>query len=358
MLEVTWFFLAALPLVAYTVLDGFDLGVGILHHRVARTDAERKQVLASIGPVWDGNEVWLVVAGATLFLAFPVLFGVAFSGFYLPLTLVLWLLLFRALGIELRHLMPHRLFNTFWDASFTGASALLAFALGAALGNVVRGVSLDDQGHFFAPLWTDLWWPAPGVPGQTGVVDAYTLLTGLTAVVVLALHGALWLAHRVDGVVAERAKREARRLVVASLVLVVGLTVATLFVQPNLGANFGRYPVGLVAPLGGAVALSVLSVAVRGGRWQRAFRASAAWITALLASAAYAVFPYVLPARDPARHLHLSDAANDAPALSIALWWWIPGMLLAAGYCVVMYRALPLIAGSQQSVHRASHDGE
>jgi cytochrome d ubiquinol oxidase subunit II len=142
MLEVTWFFLAALPLVAYTVLDGFDLGVGILHHRVARTDAERKQVLASIGPVWDGNEVWLVVAGATLFLAFPVLFGVAFSGFYLPLTLVLWLLLFRALGIELRHLMPHRLFNTFWDASFTGASALLAFALGAALGNVVRGVSL------------------------------------------------------------------------------------------------------------------------------------------------------------------------------------------------------------------------
>jgi cytochrome d ubiquinol oxidase subunit II len=190
------------------------------------------------------------------------------------------------------------------------------------------------------------------------VVDAYTLLTGLTAVVVLALHGALWLAHRVDGVVAERAKREARRLVVASLVLVVGLTVATLFVQPNLGANFGRYPVGLVAPLGGAVALSVLSVAVRGGRWQRAFRASAAWITALLASAAYAVFPYVLPARDPARHLHLSDAANDAPALSIALWWWIPGMLLAAGYCVVMYRALPLIAGSQQSVHRASHDGE
>jgi cytochrome d ubiquinol oxidase subunit I len=212
MLEVTWFFLAALPLVAYTVLDGFDLGVGILHHRVARTDAERKQVLASIGPVWDGNEVWLVVAGATLFLAFPVLFGVAFSGFYLPLTLVLWLLVFRALGIELRHLLPHRLFNTFWDASFTGASALLAFALGAALGNVVRGVSLDDQGQFFAPLWTDLWWPAPGVPGQTGVVDAYTLLTGLTAVVVLALHGALWLAHRVEGVVAERAQREAREV--------------------------------------------------------------------------------------------------------------------------------------------------
>ena len=358
MLEVTWFFLAALPLVAYTVLDGFDLGVGILHHRVARTDAERKQVLASIGPVWDGNEVWLVVAGATLFLAFPVLFGVAFSGFYLPLTLVLWLLVFRALGIELRHLMPHRLFNTFWDASFTGASALLAFALGAALGNVVRGVSLDDQGQFFAPLWTDLWWPAPGVAGQTGVVDAYTLLTGIAAVVVLALHGALWLAHRVDGVVAERAQQEARRLVVVSGLLVVGLTVATLGVQPNLSANFGRYPVGLLAPVVGVAALSVLGLAVRGGNWQRAFRASAAWITGLLGSAAYAVFPYVLPARDASRSLHLSDAANDPGALSIALWWWVPGMLLAAGYCAVMYRALPRIAAHRQKREPSTGDAE
>lgn len=348
MLEVTWFFLAALPLVAYTVLDGFDLGVGILHHRVARTDAERKQVLASIGPVWDGNEVWLVVAGATLYLAFPRLFGVAFSGFYLPLTLVLWLLVFRALGIELRHLMPHRLFNTLWDASFTGASTLLAFALGAALGNVVRGVSLDDQGQFFAPLWTELWWPAPGVAGQTGVLDGYTLLTGLTAVVVLALHGALWLSHRVDGEVAERAQREARVLVVASLVLVMGLTVATLVVQPNLSANFGRYPAGLVAPVGGAVALALMGLAVRSERWHTAFRASAGWITALLASAAYAVFPYVLPARDATRSLHLSDAANDAGALSVALWWWIPGMLLAAGYCAVMYRLLPRITGPRR----------
>lgn len=343
MLEVTWFFLAALPLVAYTVLDGFDLGVGILHHRVARTDAERKQVLASIGPVWDGNEVWLVVAGATLYLAFPRLFGVAFSGFYLPLTLVLWLLVFRALGIELRHLKPHRLFNALWDASFTGASTLLAFALGAALGNVVRGVSLDEQGQFFAPLWTELWWPAPGVAGQTGVLDAYTLLTGLTAVVVLALHGALWLSHRVDGAVAERAQRDARGLLVVCGVLVVGLTVATLFVQPNLSANFARYPVGLLAPGAGVVALGVMGVAVRQGTWPRAFRASAAWITALLGSAAYAVFPYVLPARNPAHSLHASAAANDSGALSIALWWWIPGMLLAAGYCAVMYRALPRI---------------
>ena len=306
---------------------------------VENHDSFSRNVLEVLPVTVIGNGSNLLVSDAGV-RGIAVRLGVAFSGFYLPLTLVLWLLVFRALGIELRHLLPHRLFNTFWDASFTGASALLAFALGAALGNVVRGVSLDDQGQFFAPLWTDLWWPAPGVPGQTGVVDAYTLLTGLTAVVVLALHGALWLAHRVEGVVAERAQREARRLVVASLVLVVGLTAATLVVQPNLSANFGRYPLGLVAPMGGAVALGVLLWAV--GRF------------GLDDAQRRRVFPYVLPARDPARSLHLSDAANDAGALSIALWWWIPGMVLAAGYCVVMYRALPRITAPQRPSESAA----
>ncbi|MCA9534881.1 MAG: cytochrome d ubiquinol oxidase subunit II [Myxococcales bacterium] len=341
MLQVTWFVLAAIPLVAYTVLDGFDLGVGMLHHRVAHTDNERRAVLRSIGPIWDGNEVWLVVAGATLFLAFPVLFGVAFSGFYLPLTLVLWLLVFRALGIELRHLLPHPLFSAFWDASFAGASGLLAFALGAALGNVVRGVSLGADGQFFAPLWTSVWWPAPGAPGQVGVVDAYTALCGLTAVAVLALHGALWLAHRVDGTVAQRARADASRLLVASALLVASLTAATLFVQPNLRANLTARPLGLLAPLTGMGALAVLFFALRAGRFQRAFRASALFIAALLGSAAYAIFPYVLPARVPAHGLTLYAAANEAGALTVALTWWIPGVILGGAFCAYAYRFLP-----------------
>ncbi|MCA9575319.1 MAG: cytochrome d ubiquinol oxidase subunit II [Myxococcales bacterium] len=341
MLELTWFALTALPLIAYTVLDGFDLGVGMLHHRVARTDDERRAVLRSIGPVWDGNEVWLVVAGATLYLAFPVVFGVAFSGFYLPLTLVLWLLTFRALGIELRHLLPHPLFSALWDASFAGASGLLTFALGAALGNVVRGVSLDSEGQFFAPLWTSVWWPAPGVEGQVGVVDAYTALCGLSAVAVLALHGALWLAHRVDGVVGERARADTPTLLRAAGLLVTLLTGATLYVQPNLLHNLSARPVGLVAPLGGLGALGVLAAAIRTGRFRRAFRASAAFITALLASAAYAIFPYVLPAREAARGLTVHAAANHADALVTALYWWVPGALLGAAYCVFAYRSLP-----------------
>lgn len=341
MLQVTWFVFAAIPLVAYTVLDGFDLGVGMLHHRVAHTDEERRAVLGSIGPIWDGNEVWLVVAGATLFLAFPTLFGVAFSGFYLPLTLVLWLLMFRALGIELRHLLPHPLFSAFWDASFAGASGLLTFALGVALGNVVRGVSITEGGQFFAPLWTDVWWPAPGVTGQVGVVDAYTALSGLTAVAVLTQHGALWLAHRVDGAVAQRARRDLPRLWLASAVLVVALTAATAYVQPNLRANLSARPLGLLAPLAGSVALGVVAVAFRAGRLQRAFRASAVFISALLGSAAYAIFPYVLPARVPSRGLELHAVANDPASLTVALYWWVPGVLLGAGYCAYAYRTLP-----------------
>ena len=287
------------------------------------------------------GEVWLVVAGGTLFLAFPVLFAVAFSGFYLPLTLVLWLLIFRALGIELRHLLPHPLFSALWDASFAGASALLTFALGAALGCVVRGVSIDAEGHFFAPLWTKVWWPAPGAPGQVGVLDAYTALCGLSAVAVLALHGALWLSHRVEGVVATRAQADAPRLLGLSALLVTALTVATLYVQPNLASNLSSRPVGLLALATGLLALGVLGSALRAARYERAFWASSLFIVALLASAAYAIFPYVLPARDPSRGLTLYAAANHAGALTIALYWWIPGVLLGAGYCAFAYRMLP-----------------
>lgn len=352
MLETFWFGAVAFTLIVYAVLDGFDLGVGVLHVRVAKTDAERRQVLASIGPVWDGNEVWIVVAGATLYLGFPVLFGRAFSGFYLPLMITLWLLVFRALGIEMRHQLPHRLFDRMWDGAFTGASALLAFALGAALGNVVRGVSLDESGHFFAPLWTSLWWPAPGAEGATGVLDAYTLLCGLTTVALLSLHGALWLSHRVDGPVAARASADARRLLLVTIALVTALTAATFWVQPNLEANLAARPLGLVFPLGGLVAFGALTVSLRRGQPRRAFRASSAAIACLLASAAYAIFPDVLPAREAGRALTMSGAANHPGSLRVALYWWIPGVLLGLGWFVHLYRRLPA------TVHLEGHAEE
>src|SRR5271156_651655 len=154
-METLWFMIVAVMVAAYVVLDGFDLGVGAIYLGVARTGDDRRRALRAIGPVWDGNEVWLLVAGGTLYFAFPLLYASSFSGFYLPLMMVLWLLMLRGIGIELRAHMESPVWIPFWDFVFCSSSLLLAIFLGAALGNVVRGVPLDSSGYFFEPLWTN-----------------------------------------------------------------------------------------------------------------------------------------------------------------------------------------------------------
>src|SRR5665213_2787234 len=179
-----WFCLVAILIAGYVVLDGFDLGAGAIHLFIAKTDEERRSVLASIGPVWNGNEVWLLAAGGTLFFAFPSLYASGFSGFYLALMIVLWLLILRGIAIELRSHVNNDLWRSFWDVVFAGASALLAIFYGAALANVVRGVPLRSDGYFFLPLWTNL------LPGSdAGIIDWYSVLVGVTALVVLMVHG-------------------------------------------------------------------------------------------------------------------------------------------------------------------------
>src|SRR5260370_26613241 len=149
-----WFWTGALMLAAYATLDGFDLGAGIIYLLVARTDEERRAVLRSIGPVWDGNEVWLIAGAGVLFLAFPVLYASSFSGFYLPLMIVLWLFMLRGISLEFRNHLDSPVWAPGWDVGFAGASAALTGFLGAAIGNVVRGVPLGSTGYFFLPLWT------------------------------------------------------------------------------------------------------------------------------------------------------------------------------------------------------------
>lgn len=187
-----WFCLVALMLALYAVFDGFDLGVGILHLFAKRE--ERERLRESIGPYWHGNLVWLLAAGGTLYFAFPAAYARAFSGFYLPLILVLWLFVFRALGLELAEHVHHRVWKPFWGVCFGVASLLIAIVLGAALGNVIRGVSLDGRGRFFAPFWTDF-----GTEGRVGVLDWYTVLAGVVAALVLSFHGALWMAREPGG---------------------------------------------------------------------------------------------------------------------------------------------------------------
>ena len=245
MMGFIWFWLVAVMIVGYVVLDGFDLGVGVLHLFLVRTEAERKATLASIGPVWDGNEVWLLAGGGTLYFAFPLLYASAFSGFYLPLMIVLWLLVLRGVSLELRNHIDVGVWRALLDGVFGLASALLAIFYGAALANVLRGVPLNADGYFFLPLWTN-WQPGQ----QPGILDWYTVIGGLVALVALTLHGALWLTIKTSGDLEQRA----RKIVAPLWLLLVGLTsvslAATIAVRPASLDNYFRYPVTFVVPLG------------------------------------------------------------------------------------------------------------
>src|SRR5271170_1350778 len=219
---IAWFWLVAIMLTVYVLLDGFDLGAGAIHLLVAKTDAERRQVLASIGPVWDGNEVWLLAAGGTLYFAFPALYASGFSGFYLPLMMVLWLLILRGTSIEFRNHLHSAVWEPVWDFLFSASSLLLAVFFGAALANVVRGVPLDASGYFFEPLWTNFQ-----LGEETGILDWYTILVGVLALLALVLHGSLWIQLKTSGPVSKRAATLARQIwwsVAAVTAIVTALT--------------------------------------------------------------------------------------------------------------------------------------
>jgi cytochrome d ubiquinol oxidase subunit II len=332
-MEAVWYALIAFMLIAYVVLDGFDLGAGMVHLWVARDDAERRTVLAAIGPVWDGNEVWLIAAGGVLVFAFPRAYAAAFSGFYLPLMMALWLLVGRGLSIELRPQEPSSLWRAFWDAAFACSSALLALVLGLALGNLVRGVPLDGGGYFAAPLFTNL---AVG----PGIIDWYTLLVGSFALCTLATHGALYLAWKCDGTVGERTSRLVVPLGVGALMFGVGTTVATAFVQPSMLrqalARPAAWPWVLLA-LAGPV---LVAIARRRRAELYAFVGSCAFIAGLLALMAVTLYPNILRSTvAESFSITAHNAASGRAGLRAGLYWWVPSIAIAVGYFVYLFRS-------------------
>jgi cytochrome d ubiquinol oxidase subunit II len=333
MLEL-WFAIVAVMLTLYVVLDGFDMGAGMLHLLAARTDGERRQVLAAIGPYWDGNEVWLLAMGGALFVAFPRVLASGLSGFYFAIFLVLWCLILRGAAIEFRSHVAHALWRAFWDAVFGGASALLAVFFGAALGNLLRGLPLDGAGWFSLALFTDFSARLP-----VGLLDWYTVLVGVYALVALAAHGAAYLAWRTDGPVQERGRAWRGRLAPAVVALWPVMTAATVAVDRELFANFAARPVAWGAAavaLGGAV---MLLAAPRRGADRAAFLGSCAFLAGLLGATAAALFPVLLRCvGDPGLSLTVHNSANDTPGLRIALGWWIVGFPLALLYFAVLFR--------------------
>jgi cytochrome d ubiquinol oxidase subunit II len=335
-MEALWFAIVSLMLTVYAVLDGFDFGVGVLHRFVARTDEERRTVLAAIGPVWDGNEVWLVAAAGVLFMTFPRAYAAAFSGFYMALMIVLWLLILRGVSIELRSHDENPLWREFWDTIFSFSSILLAVVLGTSLGNVVRGVPLDGSGYFAIPLFTDF---RPGK--QPGVFDWYTLLVGVFTLCVLAGHGALYLTWKTAGPVQSRSRTWARRTWRVVVPVWVLVTLATAWLQPEIFTNLLVRPwsAGLVLlMLGGLVGVFYFS---KRGRDLPAFLSSSAFVVGLVTVTLANNYPFWLRSTiDRSYGLTAAGTASNRYGLGVGLVWWTVGITLAGGYYIYLFRSI------------------
>jgi cytochrome d ubiquinol oxidase subunit II len=346
-METILFAMVAAMLTVYVVLDGFDFGVGILHRLVARTDEERRTVLAAIEPVWDGNEVWLVATAGVLFMGFPRVYSAAFSGFYLALMFVLWLFIVRGIAVSSRSQQDNPLWREFWDTAFSVSSGLLAIVLGASLGNMVRGVPLDATGFFAIPLFTDF---QPGV--EPGIFDWYTTLVGVFTLCVLAGHGALYLVWKTTGPVQARSAAWARKIWLTVLPLWVLVTLATVWLQPEIYANVLARPWSLgfvLLTLGG---LSGALFFLRRGRELSAFLSSSAFLLGLLAATMTGSYPIWLRSTlDPDHSLTAANAAVQSYALQVGLVWLSLGIALAGGYFVYLFRSVRGKVGSGAEEH-------
>lgn len=332
-MEILWFCIIAYMIVMYVVLDGFDLGAGILHLFVAKNEKERQGVLASIGPVWDGNEVWLLAAGGTLFFAFPKLYASSFSGFYLPLMIVLWLLMLRGLGIELRHHVHHPMWHAFWDGAFALGSTLLAIFFGAALGNVVRGVPLNAEGYFFEPLWTTFT-----VVPDAGILDWFTVTMGLVALLTLTVHGANYLAMKNEGEVQRKSRRIAGVAWWGVLLTSAIALIATSSIRPEIWTNYIHHVWGYLFPMAGMTGLAGMIYFNKKANDTRAFLSSSLFIGGMLASTAFGLFPNLLPASTGAEfNLTAYNTKAGDYGLGVGVVWWSIGTVLVIGYFTYLF---------------------
>jgi cytochrome d ubiquinol oxidase subunit II len=320
--SVAGFIAIAFMLTMYVLLDGYDLGVAAIAPLIARSDRERAATMAGIGPFWNGNEVWLIAAGAALFALFPVAYASSFSGFYLPFIVVLWLLMFRGIALELRGHLPSEVWHQFWDAAFCLSSALLIFVFGIALGNLLRGVPLDAAGYFQGTF--------------AFLLNPYALLVGVFALATLCVHGAAFVAMRIEGKLAARALRIVARG--SWLVLILYLAVTALTVSMNAPL---RAPWLFAMPLLSLIALAAMWRSARAGRAGAAFVMSSCFIATLLAACAGTIFPYLLPAF-PARSSGISifAAAPSEAALACALTATLIGIAGVAVYAPIVWRRM------------------
>jgi cytochrome d ubiquinol oxidase subunit II len=329
-----WFGIAAVTLATYVVMDGFDFGAGALHLFVARNDTERRQVLAAIGPFWDGNEVFLLTAGGVLFVAFPKVLAAGLSGFYFAIFLVLWTLILRGIAIEFRSHNEDALWRAAWDFVFGVASTLLPVLFGAALGNLLRGLPLNQEGWFSLPLFTNFM-----TGGEVGILDWYTVFVGIFALLAIVGHGGTYLAWKTDAAVSTRSRLVAMWSYGIVAVLWPIMTLATATVNRHMYDVLLDRPLAWLALLVALGGLVLVALGLRGNRPLQAFLGSSAFLAGLLGATAALVFPVMLRATGSDElSLTAYNSAVPAASLRIALGWWVIAAPLAVTYFAVLFR--------------------
>lgn len=323
-LPTVWFILVGVLFTGYAVLDGFDLGVGVLHLFAARTDLDRRIFLNAIGPVWDGNEVWLVTGGGALFAAFPNVYATVFSGFYLAFMALLCALIFRAVAIEFRSKHPSPRWRAAWDTGFALGSLGSAFLIGIAMGNIVRGIPLDARGEFAGSF--------------TGLLHPYALWMGVTTVALFAMHGAIYLSLKTEGDLHARIRRWIAPLIIAFILCYVVLTLATLLYVPHVTEAFRREPWFFALVIVVILAIANIPREVNRGRDFLAFLSSCAAMIGLMAIFGIGHYPYLVYSQPlPEHSLTAFNAASSTKTLGIMLTIALIGLPVVLAYSVSIY---------------------
>ncbi len=323
-LNTVWFALVGVLFTGYVILDGFDLGVGVLHLFVARRDEERRVFLNAIGPVWDGNEVWLVTGGGALFAAFPNVYATVFSGFYLAFMGLLCALIFRAVAIEFRskHVSPR--WRCFWDRSFALGSLGSTGLIGIAMGNIAWGVPIDARGEFAGSF--------------LGLLHPYALLMGVTTIALFSMHGAIYLVLKTEGELQARIRASVNPLIITFILSYVILTLATLLYVPHVTEAFRREPwfFALVVPV--VLAIANIPREVNRGREFFAFLSSCAAMAGLMAIFGVGNYPYLVYSQPMAAHsLTAFNAASSPKTLGIMLTIALIGLPVVLAYSISIY---------------------
>jgi cytochrome d ubiquinol oxidase subunit II len=323
-INIVWYILFVVIISGYVILDGFDLGVGILHLFLARKDEERRVMLNSIGPIWDGNEVWLILGGGALFAAFPLVYASLFSGFYGAMMLVLLFMILRTVAIEFRSKRPGQGWRKMWDFIFFLASLCIALLLGVAFGNVLSGVPIDAQGNLQAFI--------------PNLLTPFALLVGLTTVSMLAYHGAIFLAMKTDGELLARVKRSITPLMVTFFIFNTILIGVILLMHSDITERYLSRPWLAILPAAALAAVIFAWWMVRQEKYFSAFVASCLMIALLILSSAAGLYPNLLISTiNPDFNQTIFNAASEANTLTVMLVIAAIGMPFVLLYTAGVY---------------------